>query len=131
MFPPQSLCAAPVHRGSFFSNIQQGDLIVQVYGDGHTETFMAQSIQHYQALDPFNPYSQFKDLETQTTFTAEELFNNVYRGDYHLTLQTCIENNGNSSWGRLFIVATPTEDSIEDGTVLNPMAVFTNKRHLQ
>ena len=59
-----------------------------------------------------NPYSQFKDLETQTSLTAEELFNNVYRGDYHLTLQTCIENNGNSSWGRLFIVASPVENTV-------------------
>ena len=108
------LLAHNTHAGAFFTGIQQGSLIVLVYGDGHTETFMAQSIQHYQALDPFNPYSQFKDLDTQTTFTAEELFNKVYRGDYHLTLQTCIENNGNSSWGRLFIVATPVENVIGD-----------------
>lgn len=96
--------------GSLFSNIKQGDLIILVYGDGHLESFMANSIRRYQALDPLNPYSQFKDIETQTSFTAEELFNNVYRGEYHLTLQTCIENNGNSSWGRLFIVATHVEN---------------------
>ena len=119
------LLAHNTHAGAVFSSIQQGDLIVLVYGDGHTEIFMAQSIQQYQALDPFNPYSQFKDLETQTTFTAEELFNNVYRGDYHLTLQTCIENSGNSSWGRLFIVATPAENT------LNPMATFASKRHIE
>jgi hypothetical protein len=106
------LLAHNTHAGGFFSNIKQGDRIVLVYGDGHIESFMAESIQRYQALDPLNPYSQFKDLETQTSFTAEELFNNVYRGEYHLTLQTCIENNGNSSWGRLFIVASPVENEI-------------------
>jgi hypothetical protein len=106
------LLAHNTHAGSFFSNIKQGDLIVLVYGDGHVESFMTERIQRYQALDPFNPRSVFKDLETQTSMTAEELFNNVYRGDYHLTLQTCIENNGNSSWGRLFIVASPVDNVV-------------------
>ncbi|CAG0994533.1 hypothetical protein ANAEL_02503 [Anaerolineales bacterium] len=112
------LLAHNTHAGAYFSGIAQGDLIVLVYGDGHTETFMAQNIQRYQAMDPLNPYSQFKDLETQTTFTAEELFNKVYRGDYHLTLQTCIENNGNASWGRLFIVATPVDNANLVGSLL-------------
>jgi hypothetical protein len=115
--------------GSSFSNIKQGSLIILVYGDGRIEGFMVKSIQRYQALDPLNPYSQFKDLETQTTFTAEELFNNVYRGEYHLTLQTCIENNGNTSWGRLFIVATPiqNENIIRNEKVLSALDRFTNK----
>ena len=139
------LLAHNTHAGSFFSNIKQGDRIVLVYGDGHIESFVAASIQHYQALDPQSPYSEFKNLETQTTSTAEQLFNNVYRGEYHLTLQTCIENNGNSSWGRLFIVATPveneivaqsedvieTENAIQDGKVLNAVGLFANKRHAE
>jgi hypothetical protein len=91
---------------------------------------MANSIQRYQALDPFNPRSEFKNMETQTSVTAEDLFNNVYRGEYHLTLQTCIENNGNSSWGRLFIMATPVENEniIQDGKVLSSLGSFVNKR---
>jgi hypothetical protein len=117
------LLAHDTHAGKFFSNIKQGDLIVLVYGDGHTESFMANSIQRYQALDPLNPRSEFKDLETQTTYTAEQLFNNVYRGGYHVTLQTCIENNGNASWGRLFIVATPVADEKN----LNASGVVSNK----
>jgi hypothetical protein len=124
------LLAHNTHAGSFFSNIKQGDRIILVYGDGHIESFMANSIQSYQALDPFSPYSEFKNLETQNSLTAEELFNNVYRGDYHLTLQTCIKNNGNSSWGRLFIVATPVEneDTAQDGKALNSLGSFANKR---
>jgi hypothetical protein len=119
--------------GSSFSNIKQGGLIILVYGDGRIESFMAKSIQRYQALDPLNPYSEFKDLETQTTFTAEDLFNNVYRGEYHLTLQTCIENNGNTSWGRLFIVATPIEDKIiiRNEKVLSARDRSANKWHAE
>ena len=123
------LLAHNTHAGSFFSNIKQGDRIILVYGDGHIESFMANSIQRYQALDPHNPYSEFKNLETQTTFTAEDLFNNVYRGEYHLTLQTCIENNGNASWGRLFIMATPVENEniVQDGKALDALGSFANK----
>jgi hypothetical protein len=118
--------------GSSFSNIKQGDLIVLVYGDGHMESFMANSIQRYQALNPLSPYSQFSDLETQTKLSAEELFNKVYRGEYHLTLQTCIENNGNASWGRLFITATPAAnpDITQSSKTLNVLALFMNKRHI-
>jgi hypothetical protein len=130
------LLAHNTHAGAFFSNIQQGSLIVLVYGDGHTETFMAQSIQQYQALDPYNPYnpySQFKDLEMQTALTAEELFNKVYRGDYHLTLQTCIENNGNESWGRLFIVAVPVDNALlaAPDKSAEAIAALIARRHLQ
>lgn len=93
--------------GRSFSEIKQGDQIILVYGDGHTEIFLVADVQEYQALSPLSPYSQFKDLETQSTLTAEELFKTVYRGEYHLTLQTCIENEGNLSWGRLFVIAKP------------------------
>jgi len=124
------LLAHNTHAGSLFSNIKQGDRIILIYGDGHIESFMANSIQRYQALDPLNPYSEFKDLETQTSFTAESLFNNVYRGEYHLTLQTCIDNNGNPSWGRLFIMAIPVENEniIQDGKTLDALGSFANKR---
>jgi hypothetical protein len=123
--------------GSLFSNIKQGDLIILIYGDGHIESFKANRVQRYQALDPLNPYSQFKDLETQTLFTAKELFNTVYGGEYHLTLQTCIANNGNSSWGRLFIVATPVENEnvvqneniAQDGKSWNALGLFAAKEH--
>jgi len=139
------LLAHNTHAGSLFSNIKQGDQIILVYGDGHTESFTVESLQRYQALTPLSPYSEFKDLETQITYTAEDLFNNVYRGEYHLTLQTCIENNGNSSWGRFFIVATPSvnenvienetiiqnENVIRDGKVLSALGSFVNKKHIQ
>jgi len=105
------LLAHSTLAGSLFSNIKDGDQIVLIYGDGHTKNFITQSIQRYQALEPLNPYSHFVDLESQKPLSAEELFNKVYRGRYHLTLQTCIQNNGESSWGRLFILATPTDDN--------------------
>jgi hypothetical protein len=102
------LLAHNTHAGALFSHIGQGNIIVLVYGDGNTKDFVVQDIQQYQALEPLNPHSKFINLETQSTHTAEEVFNAVYRGGYPLTLQTCIENEGNASWGRLFVMAEPT-----------------------
>ena len=93
--------------GVEFPHIQLGDIIILVYGDGSTQGFIVDDIQQFQALSPLSPYSNFRDLETEATLTAEQLFNQVYRGDFHLTLQTCIENEGSLSWGRLFILAHP------------------------
>lgn len=95
--------------GGDFSQINAGDAIILVYGDGHTLTFIVDQILHYQALSPTSPYSDFKDIENGDVLNVEQLFNKVYRGDYHLTLQTCIENEGDPSWGRLFIIAKVLE----------------------
>jgi hypothetical protein len=100
--------------GANFSQLKQGDTIVLIYGDGRTQSFFVEGIQQYQALQPFSPYSNFRDLETESILTAEQLFNKVYRGNFHLTLQTCIEGEGNLSWGRLFIVAKPLKEKALD-----------------
>lgn len=100
--------------GANFFQIVPDNIITLVYGDGRTQSFLVGDIQRYQALSPLSPYSDFRDLETESILTAEQLFNQVYRGEFHLTLQTCIESEGNSSWGRLFIIAKPViEKSID------------------
>jgi hypothetical protein len=93
--------------GATFSQLKPGDTIILVYGDGHTQGFVVEGLQQYKATDPLSPYSYFKDLSSDASLSALDLFNKVYRGDYHLTLQTCIDNEGNASWGRLFIIAKP------------------------
>lgn len=97
--------------GKSFSSMVEGDVVVLVYGDGHTEKFKVTGIYSYQALSPLSPTSKFKNLDTKVTITAEELFRLVYRGDRHVTFQTCIEANGNSSWGRLFVIAQPITEA--------------------
>ena len=93
--------------GEEFTKLSPGQEVRLIYGDGRVEYFIVDQILQYQALQPYSPYSEFRDLETKITITAEELFRKVYRGDRHVTFQTCIEANGNSSWGRLFIIAQP------------------------
>jgi hypothetical protein len=93
--------------GRLFSKLAVGQEVRLVYGDGKVEYFVIKQISKYQALLPTSPYSSFRDLSNDENLTAEQLFNKVYRGERHVTFQTCIEAKGNLSWGRLFVVAQP------------------------
>jgi hypothetical protein len=94
--------------GANFPNIQMGSRVFLVYGDGSIEQFQVSQIDAYQALSPQSPYSKFVDLEKpETEISATDLFYDVYAHDDQLVLQTCIDNEGNASWGRLFITAQP------------------------
>ena len=93
--------------GASFTNLLPGQEVRLVYGDGQVEYFVIDKVLQYQALQPYSPNSEFRELDTSITITAQELFRQVYRGERHVTFQTCIEANGNSSWGRLFVTAKP------------------------
>ena len=93
--------------GRSFSQLAVGQEVRLIYGNGRVEYFVITEILQYQALQPTSMLSAFRDLATDETITANQLFERVYTGDHHVTFQTCIEENGDLSWGRLFIVATP------------------------
>jgi hypothetical protein len=93
--------------GRLFSQLAIGQEIRLVYGDGKVETFIVIEVLKYQALQPNSPYSEFRSINDTKTLTAEQMFKRVYFGDRHVTFQTCIEKDGNLSWGRLFVIAIP------------------------
>ncbi len=93
--------------GKFFSQLAVGQEVRLVYGNGKVEYFVITEVLQYQALQPASPYSSFHNLNKDETLTAEQMFKRVYFGDRHVTFQTCIAKDGNPSWGRLFIIATP------------------------
>lgn len=93
--------------GSSFSQLATGQEVRLIYGNGRVEYFVIAEILQYQALQPTSPRSTFRNLATDETISADQLFQRVYAGDRHVTFQTCIEASGNLSWGRLFVVATP------------------------
>lgn len=96
--------------GSNFSNLEVGVKITLVYGNGETKTFEVTTIKKFQALSPADPYSKFVNLENpEKTLTSTELFKQVYGSNGNLILQTCIAKDGISSWGRLFVIATPVD----------------------
>ena len=93
--------------GASFSKLGSGTEIVLVYGDGSTKKYQVNAVKKYQALSPNDPYSNFINLSNpDATLSSTDLFNETY-GSSSLVLQTCISKNGNSSWGRLFIMASP------------------------
>ena len=96
--------------GRDFAQLAVGQEVRLVYGDGRVEYFVVTEILRYQALQPNNPYSSFRSLDTDETLTVEGMFKRVYFGDRHVTFQTCIEQNGELSWGRLFVVAVPKSE---------------------
>jgi hypothetical protein len=80
-----------------------------VFGDGSLERFRVQSIDRFQALSSTNPYSDFIDLSDPRAaiLPFSQIFNRFYTAPNQLVFQTCIEANGDPSWGRIFIVAFP------------------------
>lgn len=109
--------------GGTFSQIEDGDLVTLVYGDGKTRTFWVYSISRFQALSPNDPYSDFIDLSNPSkTISSTELFNKTY-GMGVLVMQTCIQNGEESSWGRMFIMALPI-DQISETEVVPQAAVL-------
>lgn len=103
------LLAHNTHAGEKFSKLKEGQIVVVVNGKGKLQRYKISSIYRFQALQPNNPYSDFIDLETNQKLSATALFYQVYTGDHHLTFQTCIAQNGDFSWGRLFVLATPLD----------------------
>jgi hypothetical protein len=105
--------------GDSFFDLEVGDEVRLVYGDGKVEYFIVSEILRYQALQPNSPYSSFRSLDKGEVLSAEKMFKRVFSGDGHLTFQTCIEKDGELSWGRLFVIAAPKAEY----EALDPMKI--------
>ncbi len=101
--------------GQKFFELSVGQPISLVYGDGRIEAFRVTRILRFQATIPESANSGFIDLESGKGTDAEGLFRRVYMGSRHVTFQTCIEQAGSSSWGRLFVIAEPTATASAGG----------------
>jgi hypothetical protein len=93
--------------GKYFSTLKEGQKFFLVYGDGQISGFRVSEILRFQALQPTSTSSNFVDLQNENTLTTMELFMKAYGRPGQVVLQTCIEADGNASWGRLFVIAEP------------------------
>lgn len=91
--------------GELFFNLKIGQEVHLVLGDGSTHSYRINEIQRYQKLTPGSNSSRYIDLSTQEELSTSEVFQRVYTGPDHVTFQTCIEKDGNWSWGLIFILA--------------------------
>jgi hypothetical protein len=103
----QAFLAHNYLAGATFFQLSEGQTITLVYGDGSTADFQIQSIRHFQALSPNSTQSSFVDLDNNEKLSASNLFYSMYNSDNSVVLQTCIANEGISTWGRLFVIAVP------------------------
>ena len=97
--------------GSRFTQLGLDQDVVVVFGDGHAQRYQVAHISSFQALKPNSPFSNFINLSdpARRVQTSAELFKSMYTTKGQLVFQTCIEEDGESSWGRIFVVATPIE----------------------
>jgi hypothetical protein len=99
--------------GEEFTNFKAGQDVVLVFGDGTLKRYRISGTGTYQALSPRSPYSEFIDLEKEgARLSAADLFYKIYAQKGRLVFQTCIEANGDVSWGRLFVIAEPIKENI-------------------
>ena len=96
--------------GRFFLDVKQGDDIHVLDGHGRSRRYRVTRIRQFQALEPRSPRSRFIDMETHQTCTASEVFKDIYTGEHHLVLQTCIEKGQIKEWGRQFVIAEPVKE---------------------
>jgi hypothetical protein len=93
--------------GQLFTQLFPGMSLQLIHGDGQIEYFLVTHVYRFRATSPFSVTSDFVNLDTKEYLSATALFAKVYKGSRHVTFQTCISNDGNSSWGRLFVIAEP------------------------
>jgi len=92
--------------GKHFFDLEPGMQIIVVYADGKLGTFEVVEAHRFQALSPENVHSDFVALDGKTrTYSSTELFYKMYNNPGDLVLQTCIEKDGEWSWGRYFVIA--------------------------
>jgi hypothetical protein len=95
--------------GALFFNLSTGQEVDVIYGDGSIRRYSILIIRHFRALSPTNPASNFVDLDNNSgvQLSSSDLFYQIYAKGDRVVFQTCITANGNTSWGRLFVIATP------------------------
>lgn len=109
-FESTGLLAHNYLAGKAFARLQAGQQIHLVFGDGRVATFVVAEIHHYQALDPASTSSDFLNLDSQETLTYSSLFTRMYSQPGRVVFQTCIEQENDPYWGRLFVVAEPASE---------------------
>jgi hypothetical protein len=92
--------------GAYFTYLELNQSLILIYGDGRSVHYHVSHIEAYRALEPNNPYSAFLALHRDNQLSSQALFDHIYASGPALVLQTCLEEEGQPNWGRLFIIAS-------------------------
>jgi hypothetical protein len=106
--------------GKDFNKLLPVMRVILIYGNGRIKSFSINDVKYFHALEPYNPYSDFEDVENLGVWlTAEDVYNQIYGGSDRLIFQTCIAANGEPAWGRVFVTAE----------LINPISLGTTVNH--
>ncbi len=93
--------------GQLFYQLTPGQEIGVVYGDGKVKVYRVVNSTSYKKIDTSSLTSDLVEQSSGHLFSTQDVFNKYYTGNDHLTLQTCLERDGNWSWGLYFVFAVP------------------------
>lgn len=91
--------------GGLFYNIDLGQDIWIIEGVNEFKHYKVSRIEQYQRIHNTNAPDEYIDLTTNEELSTPEVFARYYAGEHRLTLQTCLEKDGDGDWGLTFIVA--------------------------
>ena len=94
--------------GASFFTLKIGQEVRIVYGEGRVAYFEISRLARFQVLSHYSRNDNYIDLSSNLIYNEQQIFSMFYDGETHVTFQTCILQNGNSSWGRLFVIASPS-----------------------
>ncbi len=106
------LLANPDQTGSSFSQMQQGQDVVIINGDGSLLTYQVAATLEFQVVTPGDPNSDLIELQYDIRMPAEVVFGGIYNGTDRVVFQTNIVRNGIINWGRMYVVAFPPSAEI-------------------
>jgi len=93
--------------GDHLDELDIGSKVILIYSDGISIEYTVNEVRSYQALDPSSPYSSFQSTsQPNQIISSDQLFMETYGVPDRLILQTCISNDDDDAWGRLFVIAT-------------------------
>lgn len=100
--------------GALFFDLEKGQEVRIIYGDGYYDRYKISQAFRYQKTNPNGLKSDYIDLNSGKVYSTLEIFAKFYRGAKHITFQTCLQRNGLLNWGLLFVTAYPLNtDSIK------------------
>lgn len=98
--------AAHSHQaGAKFYDLELGQTVLIVMGDGAFLLYRVDSILQFQAVEPENPESAYIHPTTSEILTPTELEQYLYDGSGRLAFHTDISKEGIAHWGVLVIIA--------------------------
>jgi hypothetical protein len=102
-FDTLSFIAHNTKAGQYFDDLAVGDDILVIYPN-YNQEYEVKELVKYQALDPLNPWSNFRLDPWHKELTSAQLFLKIFdTDDGRLVLMTCYDGSN----GRLFVIAYP------------------------